>query len=113
MGSNYPAGAEFDSRAPYNQQRGQNIEEISVWASNTLSKNVVLEVENCGNAYEQISQLYRDQHYTAKEALSAAAKFAKKLCIDSRIPKEIKEVATKVANACEGWEEDEFEVVLN
>lgn len=116
MNNNYPLGAEYDNSAPYNEPLPQPDKTIEAWASNTLSKNDTLEMYDLPDY--TLDKAWKEQHFTAKEALDFAAEFAKKLYVltpnDFDVNREsIQKMAVKVFNACEGWHEDEFEVVID
>lgn len=117
MSNNYPIGAEQDARAPWNQDSSPVTEEVSVWASNTLSKNDTLEIEEGKYTSSNLLKEWKQQKYSAKEALDLAAEFAKEIYatgakdVTEKFPY-FRGKAIKVFNACEGWTEDEFEVIL-
>ena len=117
MSNNYPIGAEQDARAPWNQDSSSATEEVSVWASNTLSKNDILEIEKSKYDSSNLLKEWNQQKYSAKEALDLAAEFEKEIYatgvkdVAEKFPY-FRDKAIKVFNACEGWVEDEFEVIL-
>ena len=117
MNNNYPIGAEQDARAPWNQDSSFEVEEVDVWASNTLSKNDQLEIEKGKYDSSNLKKEWFYQKKSAKQALEMANHFAKEIYIAT--PEDFidklhlyRAEAVRVFNACEGWEEDEFEVTL-
>lgn len=98
----------------------RNTEKISVTASNTLSKIDYITVEEGNYDSSTLKREWELQHFSAKQALDMAAEFAKSLYTlnlqkvltsETDILKDIVYQAVKIFNVCEGWEEDEFEVV--
>ncbi len=117
--NNYPEGAEFDSNAPYNQDSSQQVEEVEVTASNTLNKSATLELTNERYDSTELKREWQYQQKSAKQALDMAAQFAKRIYLvlkDTHYPQVLATLAGEAAvvfNACEGWYEDEFEVVMD
>lgn len=126
MNNNYPAGAECDSRAPWNEQKLPE-QEVEVTCSNTLSKSTTISVDDYevteydekGNpcfdySDSDLKKVFLNNYYTAKEALDLAAEFAKKVytTLDRKEHSGLVSAAVDVFNACEGWNEDELEIVL-
>lgn len=119
--SNYPLGAEFDSSAPYNQSdESDNVIDVQVVCSNTLSKDFVLTTDQCdseGNLSDDcnLTEEFYNQQYSAKQALDLAANFAKEIytTLNNKEHSGLIAAAIDVFNACEGWNEDELEVVID
>ena len=83
----YPIGAEFDPKAPYNEQIIPD-KEIEVTISVTLSKTVKITVNDCiidEEGYPDFSEC--DLHKAVKEQI--------------KLPQQL----------CEDWEVDEFEII--
>ena len=126
----YPSGAEFDSKAPWNKQELPE-RDIDITCSNTLSKSVSVHTDNYKiDGYDEfgypcldlsecnLNEVYEDNnHYTAKQALDLAAKFAKRvytiLELDNKDRSGLISAAVEVFNACKGWNEDELEIVAD
>ena len=120
MNGNYPEGAQYDSKAPYNQRENKPLK-VDVCASNTLHKSTSLEVkdyniENEDNCFKDcdLNRAWEDQDFTVKETLIAAKKFAQSVAnIANREGwGTLESAAKKIFAMCDGWEEDEFEIVL-
>lgn len=126
----YPSGAEFDSNAPWNKQELPE-RDIDITCSNTLSKSVSVHTDNYKiDGYDEfgypcldlsecnLNEVYEaNNHYTAKQALDLAVEFAKKIYIyttlDNKDHSALIRAAVEVFNACEGWNEDELEIVVD
>jgi hypothetical protein len=115
--NNYPAGALEDSRAPYNQSyESDNVIDIQVTCSNTLSKDFVLTTNQCdaeGNLSDDcnlVEEFYMQQ-YSAKQALDLAVKLANLVFKKGLTDTELRVTAGEVLDACSDWNEDELEVV--
>ena len=113
--NNYPEVAEFDSNAPYNQDSSQPVEEVEVTASNTLSKSATLELTNGRYDSTELKREWQYQQKSAKEALDIAAMFAKTMYTKFKeLGDEAVAIQAKyIFNSCKGWNEDEFEVVMD
>ena len=115
--SNYPLGAEFDSSAPYNQsEESDNVIDIQVTCSNTLSKDFVLTTNQCdaeGNLSDDcnLTEEFFTQQYSAKQALDLAVKLAHLVFKKDLTDSELIVTAGKVLCACSDWNEDELEIV--
>lgn len=124
----YPSGAEFDSNAPWNKQELPE-QDIDITCSNTLSKSVSVHTDNYKiDGYDEfgypcldlsecnLNEVYEaNNHYTAKQALDLAAEFAKRIytTLDNKDHSGLISAAVEVFNACEGWNEDELEIVVD
>ena len=115
--NNYPLGAEFDSSAPYNQsEESDNVIDIQVTCSNTLSKDFVLTTNQCdaeGNLSDNcnLTEEFLDQQYSTKQALDLAVKLANLVFKKGLTDTELRVTAGEVLDACNDWNEDELEVV--
>ena len=115
--NNYPLGAEYDSSAPYNQSdEFDNVIDIQVTCSNTLSKDFVLSTNQCdeeGNLSDNcnLTEEFYNQEYSAKQALDLAVKLANLVFKKGITDAELRGAAGEVLDACSDWNEDELEVV--
>lgn len=123
----YPAGADND-KAPWNKQELPE-RDIDITCSNTLSKSVSVHTDNYKiDGYDEfgypcldlsecnLNEVYEaNNHYTAKQALDLAAEFAKRIytTLDNKEHSGLIAAAVDVFNACEGWNEDELEIVVD
>jgi hypothetical protein len=82
-----------------------------VTCSNTLSKE--FEIDVCDG--ESFEKAFSCQELSVKEALDLAAEFAKRIytTLDKKEHSGLVGAAVEVFNACEGWNEDELEVVMS
>lgn len=116
--NNYPLGAEYDSNAPYNQSdKSDNVIDIKVTCSNTLSKDVVLTTNQCdkeGNLSDDcnLTEEFYAQEYSAKQALDLAVNLANLVFKKGITDAELRGAAGVVQVACDDWNEDELEVVM-
>ena len=123
-GSNYPAGAEHDPNAPWNQHDIPEMK-FEVLVSQTLSRDASIYTddyspefdEETGRTYANTEETdwkkaYQDVAMTPLEIIGAAEKIAKAL---------LEQGQTRVGGVylkgliedCEGWTEDETEVMEN
>lgn len=115
--NNYPLGADYDSNAPWNQsEESDNVIDIQVTCSNTLSKNFVLTTNQCdseGNLSDDcnLTEEFYMQQYSAKQALDLAVKLANLVFKKGLTDTELRVTAGEVLDACSDWNEDELEVV--
>jgi hypothetical protein len=113
----YPSGAEYDSNAPWNQSdESDNVIDIQVTCSNTLSKDFVLTTNQCDNEGNlsddcNLTEEFFEQQYSAKQALDLAVKLANLIFKKGLTDTELRVTAGEVLDACSDWNEDELEVV--
>jgi hypothetical protein len=130
--NNYPAGAEYDSNAPWNQNDQEPVG-VDVLVSTTLSKHTTIEtadytpeywedydiddeghtIHNGGMDYNfsdcNFIKDYREQEFTPKELLDVLIKYLKAEIV-GEVHKE-GSIAKRLLNSCENWTEDELEVI--
>lgn len=121
----YPPGAEFDPNAPYNEV-GLPEEEFDVCISSSLSKSTTVTTndysvdswdEEDGNASFDTSdtnweQAYNnDGHYTPLELIQKFKEVLSELVKDTDIKPRKKKEYEHLISECEGWSEDELEVI--
>ena len=115
--NNYPLGADYDSNAPWNQSdESDNVIDIQVTCSSTLSKDFVLTTDQCdseGNLSDDcnLTEEFYNQQYSAKQALDLAVKLANLVFKKGLTDTELRVTAGEVLDACSDWNEDELEVV--
>ena len=126
-------GAANDPRAPWNEVP-QDCVDIEVTCSNTLSKSATISVDDYkvdgldedgypDYNYEDcdLKTQWSEQLFTAKEALDYAVKCAQEMSkladimsnTHPNIARKIKLAAHALKSACNGWDEDEFEVATD
>ena len=112
----FPVGAD-NSSAPWNQSdESDNVIDIHVTCSNTLSKDFVLSTNQCdeeGNLSDNcnLTEEFYNQEYSAKQALDLAVKLANLVFKKGITDAELRGAAGEVLDACSDWNEDELEVV--
>lgn len=121
----YPPGAEFDPNAPYNEVELPE-EEFDVCISSSLSKSTTVTTndysvdswdEEDGNASFDTSdtnweQAYNnDGHYTPLELIQKFKEVLSELVKDTDIKPRKKKEYEHLISECEGWSEDELEVI--
>lgn len=123
--SNYPCGAEHDKNAPYNEIEIP-FKTFDCTISSTLSKDssyetddYVLEKEEDGNnsltlgEYINVVKEYKEQHYTPIQLIEKL----KEICVELiHHPTPTKPLYERsylrcLIKECEGWVEDELEIV--
>lgn len=93
--------------------------EVEATASNTLSKSSTIDITSRSSPIDgNLQKAWHTFPGSAKDALDMAVELAKEIYATEA--KDVVEKfpyfrgqAVKVFNACEGWYEDEFEVVLD
>lgn len=121
MSGNYPAGAEFDPHAPYNQPEPVEHEfdveveavlSMSCVVTSLVSPMAVFDEDGCDVYYEvsssELEEDFRKQHYTPLELIKKlrdVMKIRAKRC-KSKISK--REAENIVAD-CELWLDDDYE----
>ena len=121
----YPSGAEFDSRAPWNE-REVSSRRFDVCVSQTLSKNTEVatddyspEVDQDEDGYHSYAdtsntdwkEAYKNEHLTPLQLIGEFKEFLTKHLPDPVVDvKEFRRFKHLIAE-CEGWTEDETEVV--
>lgn len=119
---NYPMGADNED-APWNQSEPPE-REFDVTISQTLSRSVAIATsdyipevdEEDGRTYPNTEytdwkRAYQDASYTP---LALIAKFKELMEIalkNDRVPKNLQHAYKNLIMECEGWEEDDYEVI--
>lgn len=130
----YPPGAEYDPNAPYNQDPYEKEpRDVDILISTTLSKSTTIstedyEVEAWEDAerdedgylvrsggtdyqYTALEDNYTTEEYTIPELLDILYDEANRKLKEENLSTEDKVKWTTVLNSCEGWNEDELEVM--
>lgn len=120
----YPIGAEFDSNAPYNEPLIPK-KEFSVTISQTLSKDVTVttnsyapEVEDDGSISANTEntdwkEVYENHHFKIQDLLAELSNYVTE-DLKSTLPNTGKgRYLKRLLEACNGWIEDEYEVIEN
>ena len=116
----YPMGAEFDPHAPYNEVEIPE-REFDATVSSSLSKSTTVESkdylidEDPDGSYIDTSEIrwfeeYSEQHYTPIQLIEMYKKELEEKKKFLSNPYQIKQIE-KIIAECEGWVEDECEVV--
>lgn len=114
----YPPGAEFDPNAPWNQTEPPEID-FDVCISSTLSKNVKVSTSDYREDEEgEISTMetdwkaaYGDTHCTPMELIEHCKKLAQAVLDNDTRYLSVKSRLRMLIEECNGWSEDELEVV--
>lgn len=124
----YPPGTEFDSTAPWNESPPE-MRDFDVCISQTLSRNttvstkdysISLDCDDEGVYYENVDtsnidwkNLYLSERMTPLELIVEFKSFLEKTLPDPTVfPKEHKK-AKYLISECEGWVEDDLEIMEN
>ena len=120
----YPPGAEFDPNAPYNEPVIPE-KEFSVTISQTFSKDVTVttndyapEVEDDGSISTNTEntdwrEVYENHHFKIQDLLTELSNYITE-DLKSASPNTGKYIHLKrLLEACNGWVEDEYEVIEN
>lgn len=102
----YAPGTEFDSNAPWNEAESP-IELISATVSNTLSKDVKIVNED-----SNLIKSFEESYYSVSEILSNLINVVKDININGLTDRNLK-ILNNLTHHCEGWVEDEIEVVTD
>ena len=129
--SNYPLGADNDSRAPWNQSESSEIE-VEVWASNTLSRAALIKVtdykelppdserdeegyttymRNIDFSNCNFNEAFKHQCYTVKEIFETLRMVVNDINIHGIENNNNLQLLNRLANEGELWTVDEEEVV--
>lgn len=125
MSDNYPPGAANDPRAPYNEIPPQEAE-VKITARLYKETCIYAERHTCveyeidpdtgrrvGYGYEECDDLqeaYRDQEFTPREIMSNCIKVCQQL-IKNQKRRYAHVNIQKLMDSCDGWEEEEVEVI--
>lgn len=124
--SNYPAGAAFDSRAPYNESRPNEERSFNIFISQTLSKTTevstsdyiieVCEDEDGKCDYIDTSRTdweaaYNENKMTPLDLIIAFKNLLNKVILDPNISSKDKKKYKFYIEECEDWVEDEITVM--
>ena len=131
----YPMGAEHDPRAPWNQNDGNEIIDVDVCISTTISKNskiassdVIVTKEKCSEVNDEggidyfddieyeysecnLVEDYKSSEYTVLELLNILKEYVHQDLKNNKssLPKEYN--LNKILQSLEGWSVDELEVI--
>lgn len=118
----YPPGAEFDPDAPYNEVIIPE-HDFDVYVSQTLSKSATVTTdkyipevdEEDGRTYYNTEdtdwkEVYDDNSYTPLQIINLCSIVLEHL-MDQGVKRIGKINLKELHEACEGWEEDDYEVV--
>lgn len=134
--NNYPPGAEFDPNAPYNQYEPDSVN-VDVCISTTLSKSTTIstsdyeveEWEDCetdvdgsciktgGTVYDfshsDLNNAYKDTEFTIPQLLDILKKYIIEDLENNGASSYTrrKQRLLCILKSCEGWKEDELEVI--
>lgn len=119
----YPAGAYDDPNAPYNEVTPPE-RDFDVTISQTLSKNTTLttsrylpEVDDeDGRMYPDTSdtdwkEIYEEEAYTPLALIAKFKELMEDALKNGRVPKALQSTYKNLIEECEGWEEDDYEVI--
>lgn len=124
----YPPGAEFDPRAPWNDPGPPEKRAFEVCISQTLSKNTTVTTNDYSvevdcdedGYYESIDtsetnwkNAYKEERMTPLELIEELKGFIERTLPDPVVfPREYKK-AKYLISECEGWVEDDLEIMEN
>lgn len=123
----YPPGAEYDKKAPYNEEQNPYVE-CRLCISQTLSKDVTVKTNDYTSnliwdneltyssldfSETNIDSLYAEQHYTPYELIELFKEFLEDKVKNSDFTDPKISMMKTLIKECKNWVEDETEVILN
>ena len=124
MTDNYPPGAAYDPRAPYNEELPPEVE-VTVKVTMTKETVVYAATHDCVEweidpdtgrregihftEYDDIDEAYRNEEYTPSEIMTKCQKVCRQLKRDGHRWYAGVNIE-QLADSCDGWEEDTLNV---